>query len=136
MPFDKIGTLRVNTYTAGGALPVPGTVVRIIGSTEENRLIEYSIITDIDGVTEIISLPAPSRELSQSPGAPEQSYALYNIEISAPGYYTKKIFNVAVFEGTETLQPVNMIPLPVHENNVTYPRNNLNTFVQENENLE
>lgn len=136
MAFDKSGTLRVNTYTAGGALPVAGTVVRIIGSTEENRLIEYSIITDVDGVTEIISLPAPSRELSQSPGAPEQSYALYNIEISAPGYYTKKIFNVAVFEGTETLQPVNMIPLPVHENNVTYPRNNLNTFVKENENLE
>lgn len=136
MAFDKLGTLRVNTYTAGGALPVAGTVVRILGTDEENRLIEYSIITDIDGVTEIISLPAPSREYSQAPGAAEQAYALYNIEISAPGYYTKKIYDVAVFEGTETLQPVNMIPLPSNQNGVTYPRNNLNTFVRENENLE
>ena len=136
MPFDKIGMLVVNTYTAGGALPVEGTVVRIIGTDEENKLTEYSIITDIDGVTERISLPAPSRELSQSPGASEQSYALYNIEISAPGYYTKRIFDVAVFEGTETLQRVNMIPFPINERGVSYPRNNLMTTVRENERLE
>ncbi len=136
MPFDKLGTLIVNASSAGGALPVPNTVVRIIGTDEENKLTEYSVITDIDGVTERISLPAPSRELSQSPGAKEQSYALYNIEISAPGFYTKRIFDVAVFEGTETLQPVNMIPFPKNESGVTYPRNNLEVTSRENERLE
>lgn len=136
MPFDKIGTLVVNAFTAGGALPVSGTVVRIIGTDEENKLTEYSIITDVDGVTERISLPAPSRELSQTPGAAEQSYALYNIEISAPGYYTKRVFDVAVFEGTETLQRVNMIPFPTNERGVTYPRDNLVATARENERLE
>lgn len=136
MVFDKIGTMRVNTYTAGGALPVPQAVIRIIGNSEENSYIEYSLITDIDGVTEIIALPAPSREYSQSPGSPEQSYALYNIEITAPGYYSKKLFDIAVFEGTETLQPVNMIPLPIRDGGVTYPRNNLTAVSRENERLE
>lgn len=136
MAFDKIGTLVIRAFTAGGALPVGGTVVKITGNDEENRIVEYSIITDIDGVTEKIELPAPSGELSQSPGAKEPSYALYNIEISAPGYYTKRIFNVAVFDNTETIQTVNMIPKSVRENGITYPRNNLNTLVRENERLE
>ena len=136
MPFNNVGTLVVNAFTAGGALPVPGTVVRITGVDEENRTVEYSVITDIDGITEKISLPTPSRQLSLSPGSTEQSYAQYNIEISAPGYYTKRLFNVAVFEGTETLQQVNMIPLPENERGVTYPRDNLNTVVRENEKLE
>ena len=136
MPFEKSGTLIINASSAGGALPTAGTVIRILGGVEENRDIQYSIITDIDGVSDRITLPAPSRELSLSPGAKEPAYALYNIEISAPGFYTKRIYNVAVFEGEETIQPVNMIPINIHENGVTYPRGNLNTFVQENEALE
>ncbi|MBE6644983.1 MAG: hypothetical protein E7612_06365 [Ruminococcaceae bacterium] len=136
MPFDKTGTLIINASSAGGSLPTTGTVIRILGGTEENRDIQYSVITDIDGVSERIALPTPSRTLSMSPGTAEPSYALYNIEVSAPGFYTKRIFNVAVFDGVETVQPVNMIPIPIHENGVTYPRGNLNTFVQENQFLE
>jgi hypothetical protein len=136
MVFDKFGTLKVNTYTAGGALPIPKAVIKIIGNSEENGYVEYSVITDIDGVTDIINLPAPSREYSQSPGSPEQSYALYDIEITAPGYYTKKLYDIAVFEGTESIQPVNMIPLPIRDSGVTYPRNNLTAVSRENINLE
>ena len=136
MPFDKSGTLIINTSSAGGALPTSGVVVRISGAVEENRDIQYSLITDIDGVSERITLPAPPRELSMSPGAPQQSYALYDILISAPGYYTKRIYNVAVFDGEETVLPVNMIPIPTNKRGVTYPRGNLNTISQENELLE
>ena len=136
MPYEKSGTLIINATSAGGALPTSGTVVRILGSEEENRDVQFSIITDVDGISERIILPAPPRELSMSPGALLPSYALYNIEISAPGFYTKKIFNVAVFDGEETVQPVNMIPLALHNNNQTFPRGNLNTFVSENELLE
>ena len=136
MPFDKSGTLTVSTYTAGGALPVVDAVVRIIGTDEENRLTEFSLITDIDGVTESITLPAPSRKFSESPGAREKSYSLYDIEISAPGYYTKRIFDVAVFEGTQTLQRVNMIPHSENDTGVSYPRNNLEATSRENERLE
>ena len=136
MPFNNIGSMVITALTAGGALPVEGTVVKITGVDEENRTVEYSLITDKDGITEKISLPAPSRNLSLSPGAAEQPYAQYNVEISAPGFYTKRLFGVAVFEGTETLQQVNMIPLPDKETGVSYPRNNLNTVVRENERLE
>jgi hypothetical protein len=136
MPFDKNGTLVVRAFTAGGALPVAGTVVRIYGSDEENRFVEYSVLTDIDGVTESIALPAPNASLSQAPNPVSPSYAQYNIEVSADGFYTKRIFNVAVFDSEETVQPINMIPIPKNQNGVTYPRNNLNAVVRENEYLE
>ena len=136
MPYEKSGTLIINASSAGGALPSSGTLVRILGGEEENRDVRFSLVTDIDGISERITLPAPSRELSLSPGASEPSYALYNIEISAPGFYTKRILNVAVFDGEETVQPVNMIPLALHNDNQTYPRGSLDTFVSENQFLE
>ena len=136
MPYSKSGTLIINATSAGGALPNSGTVVRILGGQEENRDVQYSLITDVDGISERIILPAPPRELSQSPGAAFPSYALYNIELSAPGFYTKRIFNVAVFDGEETVQPVNMIPIALHNNNQTAPRGNLDAYVFENELLE
>jgi hypothetical protein len=136
MPFDKTGTMIIKTLTASGALPIEGTVVRVIGAEEENRFVEYSILTDIDGSTKILTLPAPDREYSESPGAKESPYAIYNIEVSAPGYYTKRIYSVAVFDGIETIQDVRMIPIEIYENGVTYPRDNLITFVKENEKLE
>ena len=136
MPYEKSGTLIINASSAGGALPSAGTLVRILGGEEENRDVQFSLLTDIDGVSERITLPAPSRELSLTPGAAEPSYALYNLEISAPGFYTKRILNVAVFDGEETVQPVNMIPLALHNDNLTSPRGNLDTFVRENEFLE
>ena len=136
MAFDKNGTLVVNAYSASGALPIKDTYVRVIGGAEENRMEQYSRVTDLDGVTLPIILPAPSRELSQIPGALEAPYAVYDVIVTSPGYYTKKIYNVAVFDGERTILPVNMIPMPKHENNVTYPRDNLNTLVRENEMLE
>ena len=136
MALDKNGTLIINAFSAGGALPIRDTHVRVIGADEENRTVQYSRITDLDGITLPLLLPTPSRELSLSPGAAESPYALYDVIITSPGYYTKRFYNVAVFDGERTILPVNMIPLPAHENNVTYPRDNLNTLVKENEMLE
>ena len=136
MAFDKNGTLIINAYSASGALPIKDTHVRVVGAGEENRTVQYSRVTDLDGVTQPLILPAPSRDLSQKTGAKEQSYALYDVIVTAPGYYTKRIYDVSVFDGERTIQRVNMIPLPMHKNNVTYPRDNLNTLVKENEMLE
>ena len=132
MPFDKFGALVLNITVAGGALPLYDTKIKISGADEETRGIEYSIRSDIDGISEKIPLPAPNRNLSLSPRAESPAFAVYNIEVASEGYYTKRIYNTPVFEGTETILPVNMIPLAVHENNVTFPRGTLYTVIEEN----
>lgn len=135
MNFDETGSLAVRAYTAGGALPLGETRIHIAGAGEENRFFEEDLITDEDGVTARIILPAPSKSYSLSPSAPEVPYATYDIEISAPGYYTKKIYGVAVFSGVNSIQPVAMIPI-AKEGEILYPKDNLNIFIKENERLE
>ena len=135
MKFNESGTLAIRTYTAGGALPIAGSVVRIRGSNEANRFVEYTLITDNDGITKIIALPSPGKAYSMAPGAQEAPYASYDVEVSADGYYTKRISDVAIFSGIDSIVPISMIPLPVR-GGVSYPIGNLDATVIENENLE
>ena len=135
MKFEDFGTLTVITTLADSALPIEGTLVRISGVQEENAFVNYSLVTDVDGISEKVKLPAPSKNYSLSPGSAEIPYGLYRIEARNQGFYTKIIENVPIFSGINTSLPVNTIPSPIHENNIEYPRNTLDTFVRENENL-
>ncbi len=122
--LDKSGTLTVRAYTAGGALPVSDVLIRIFGAEEDNRDIAYSLLTDGDGVTESLTLPAPARELSESPKSKEVPYAVYNIEAQKEGYFYKRLYNVPVFDGINSEQLVNMIPYS--DSLANYPRGNVN----------
>ena len=69
--LDDFGTLSVRTYTASDALPVSGAAVRIFGAEEANRFSVHSLITDNDGVTPTVTLPAPNRRYSLAPNPNE-----------------------------------------------------------------
>ena len=135
MKFEDFGSLSVITTLALSSLPIEGSLVRIIGTQEENSFVDYSLVTDVDGISEKILLPAPSKSYSLAPSAAEIPYALYRVEVRNKGFFTKVIENVAIFSGVTTYLPVNMIPSSIHENNSEYPRNTLDTFIKENENL-
>ena len=135
MNFDETGSLKVRAYTAGGALPLKNTRIHITGAGEENRFFEEDLTTDEDGLSARIILPAPSRIYSLAPGAAEIPYSTYDIQISAPGYYTKNIYGVAVFSGVDSLQPVAMIPIATEEG-ILYPKDSLNIYIKETERLE
>jgi hypothetical protein len=129
--LNSNGSLRIRTYTAGGALPVKGANVRITGAEEDNRLISYSLQTDRNGQTEIVNLPAPSVDYSLSPNPAEVPYSVYDLVITAPGYLPKKINGLTVFSGVNSVQLINMIP----GNGVDYddyPRGNINSVIPEN----
>ena len=112
MLYTEYGTLAVSAE-GGGAIPIPDATVRIRGADEENRFTEYSLVTDRDGITERVSLPAPPRSLSLAPGAPEKPYASYDVEIIKEGFYTKRILGAAIFAGIDADIPVVMLPLGV-----------------------
>ena len=135
MKFESYGRLAVRTFTAGGALPVENSIVRITGAMEENRDVMFTVLTDRDGITEKIPLPTSKESLSQSPNPSETPYATYDIEVLKEGYYPKKIYGIAIFENTDTTLPVNMIPDALYQGS-DYPRDNLDSYVYENKNLE
>ena len=128
---QNLGNLSVRTYTAGGGLPVSGAFVRILGAEESNREVVHSLVTDKDGNTPSVALPAPNRQNSLTPDGGGETYALYNIEAEKDGFYTKKIFGVTVFSGVNSLQLINMIPIST--DGTDYPRGNINTLIPENE---
>ena len=125
--LEDFGNFRARAYTAG-ALPVEGASVRILGAEEANRGVAYSLITDLDGLTETVRLPAPSREYSMSPDPTEAPYSLYDLEISKDGYFPKRIYGVMIFAGVSSLQEINMIPSSDNFPS-DYPRGNVNAVV-------
>ena len=132
---DSYGTLLVRAYIAGGALPLEGAIVRVLGASEYNSLVSFSGVTDRDGVTDKFTLPAPSADYSLAPNPAELPYALYDLEISRDGYYTKTIRGLTVFSGINSVQLVNMIP---GSGNMVedYPRGSINYIIPENNDLQ
>ncbi len=132
---DSNGTLRVRAYTAGGALPIEGAVVRVMGASEGSRLVSFSSVTDRDGLSDLITLPAPAVNYSLSPNPAELPYSIYDLEVSAPGYFTKRINGLTVFSGINSVQLVNMIP---GSGNLIedYPRGSVNYIIPENTDLQ
>lgn len=134
MPNDDFGILTFRTYTAGGALPVPGAVIRVRSAESGTGGFKRSLVTDRDGRTEPLILPAPKRDLSLAPSPAQTPYSTYDIEISAPGYYPKRINGLTVFSGVNAIQLINMIP-ETSEPNENYPKGNIDADIPENTRL-
>ena len=133
MENKNYGTLQIRSYTASGALPVKDAVVKITGAEESNSYIQYSILTDSDGITKQIALPTARKEYSLSPNPKEAPYSIYDATISKEGYYTKSIKSIPIFEFTNAFLPIEMIPLSYDENGKIHDLSNINTTVYENE---
>ena len=80
-------------------------------------------MTDEDGETEPLKIPAPPVSNSLSPGG-ETPYSLVNVEVFADGYYSVMLMGVPIFTGISSTQTVNMIPLPESYQYSKYPGGN------------
>ncbi|MCL2837554.1 MAG: hypothetical protein FWE04_00575 [Oscillospiraceae bacterium] len=100
------GTLQMKVSTADGTLPVFDATVKVSDALGH---IVYTLTTDTDGMTTMVSLFAPSRKLSQSPYTSALAYSSYQILITHPGYVPQIIRGVRVFEGEGGLLPVDLV---------------------------
>jgi len=120
MPNAKItqnsgtGYLKVMVTAADNALPIEGATVTVTSITGGNTTLINKQTTNSSGETERIELPAPPKELSLTPGN-SNTYAKYNVRVDFPGYYTIENVDVPVFDGQVSMQPTQMIPLPLSE---------------------
>ena len=109
------GYMIVRVTTARGAIPLENAIVTIHNYDPEFESGRGDIIavytTGRSGLTERIALPAPSRELSMSPGG-GKSYGSYNLSVTKEGYYQQYYSGVPIFEGITAIQSADMIPLP------------------------
>ena len=104
------GYIVVNVYTSRAQIPLRNAKVSVTSGPEGNSTLLGFRTTDENGQTSLISVETPDLELSLSPSK-MKPFALCNIKISHPSYYTLTITDVQVFANTQTLQNVELIPL-------------------------
>ncbi|MBQ3527426.1 MAG: hypothetical protein IJA52_02605 [Clostridia bacterium] len=104
------GSLKVQAIAADGAFPVEGATVFISDGVTGEFI--ASLRTDSSGFTEKISLPAPSRELSQSPDN-VLPYSTYTVQVIKEGYNGVSDLTVPIFDGITAIQKANLIPLSI-----------------------
>ena len=110
------GYLVVRVSTASGAIPLPGAQISVRGGEEENKDFYRSVYSGASGLTEKIALPAPMRELSESPSeGGQRPYSLYSIDVFSEGYVDLFLVKVPIFDTITSIQGANMIPKPDNE---------------------
>jgi len=100
------GTLQMKISTADGAVPVPDAAVKVRDALGH---IVFTLDTDANGMTSVISLFAPSRNLALSPYTSHLAYSLYEVLVTHPGYVPQLVRGVRVFEGEGGLLPVDLV---------------------------
>lgn len=102
------GYLTVRLTTANEAVPVVGANVVV---TDENARTLYNVFTDAAGLSPQMELECPNKLLSMHPDEDVIPYAKYNVGVSAQGYKSFIIEDVRILDTSETIQPIDMIPL-------------------------
>ncbi len=109
---NESGTLKVETYASDRAFGVGSARVMIFLELPSGNVAVFDGITDIDGISDTVRLPAPPKSISQSPQSgdnPRLPYAIYSVYVEHPSYVRAVFTNVPVFSGIESVQPVRML---------------------------
>ena len=93
--------------------PVANATVTITAAIDGRRVILASGVTDDSGTSPRFRLPVPDISHSQTPEAEIRPYSLFDVSVSADGYFNAKSVDVPVFSGVTSVQNFNMIPLPL-----------------------
>ena len=101
-----IGFLEVVASTALGGMPVVGAKVTVMSGDE----VLYELVTDESGLTEIVSLEAPPKELTLDPNFEGIPYSVCDVRIEAKGFITVKIHDIKILDTETSILPIHMTP--------------------------
>lgn len=106
------GYILVNVRAGDESSPVENATVMVTAIVGGSRLIIAEGRTDSSGTTIKFAVPAPDVELSQSPGAALRPYNLFDVSVTAEGFFNARSVDVPVFSGITSIQNFSMIPVP------------------------
>ena len=108
----SFGTILVRVYTARAQLPVEGATVAFLRRDEAGKRELLAVrVTDRSGRAAPVEISTPALSASERPGT-DHPFAVCDIWAEAPGYELQAVDNVQIFPGTQTLQELELIPLP------------------------
>ena len=104
---SDFGNLKVQVFTAYGAIPVSDTAIVVSKDIEEYRVVFFQGLTDSSGIISNISLPAPKMVTSNEE---TPVYTIYEMTAVHTGYETLKTYSIGMFGGVNVIQYVKMMP--------------------------
>lgn len=106
------GTILTRVFTSRAQIPVAGATVAFTQRSNEGRHTLLALrVTDANGRTAPVQVGTPDAAASESPGT-AAPFAVCDIWVESPGYELLVVENVQIFAGTQTLQELELIPLP------------------------
>ena len=110
LPDDQEeGYLIVQVSALQGAVPIPDADVVITRDIGNETYLMWYDRTDESGRSRKFTLPAPPKAMSEQPSN-DAPYALYNIRVAAPGFYTVTNLDSQIFSGETAIASVDMLP--------------------------
>ena len=110
MGTQSFGRLRIRCNSSG-AIPVDQATINIVSPNNPEQVYDQ-LVTDANGLTEAIELPAPPVEYSLEPNS-TQPYSEYTLEISAPGFDNITVSNIQILPEVLSEQEAALIPQPI-----------------------
>ena len=105
------GFLKIPAFMGNNAIPITGAKITVTNS--DNQIVSTTI-SDANGNTEIIELPAPDQALSLNSDFKGETYSLFSVEIQLANYLPIIYSGVQIMDGTTALLNVQMIPAPLN----------------------
>ncbi len=105
------GSLKIQAFASDQSFGIGSARVMVFVELPSGNVAVFDGLTDVDGITQPVILPAPPRSLSQSPGASGSRlpYSVYSVYVEHPDFVREVFTNVPVFSGVESIQPVRML---------------------------
>lgn len=106
------GTLRVQVFAGGRVFPVSSAKITVVLELKNESREMFEGLSDINGIIDGIQLPAPEKEMSQSPSqSASLPYSSYTVYVEHPDFVSAVFREVPVFSGTKSIQGAELIPL-------------------------
>lgn len=110
----EYGTLAVRVYTGRAQIPIEDATVAITRKAPNGKYSLLSVqITGESGEIVPVSIQAPDAQKSQAPGR-SIPFVTCDVWAEHPSYKLLLVEEVQIFAGIETLQEMELIPLPEH----------------------
>ena len=104
------GYIIAQVYTSRGVIPIKDASVNVTQEKDNKRVLVGVRKTDENGKTTPITVKAPDEELSLLPGL-GTPFAVCDIQIEHPNYYTIFIKDVQIFANITSIQNAAIIPI-------------------------
>lgn len=113
---NSSGFILVNVRTGDESWAVEDAVVVVSAIINGSRLMIATGIADSSGTTRLFEVPVPDLSYSQQPFSETRPYSLYDITVTAKGFFNARSVDVPVFSGITSIQNFSMIPVPLQMN--------------------